>query len=126
MNRIWFGAALLAALLFVGIGSGMMMEQIHRPPAADLIRASELALEGNWKGADNFAAAARRGWDKRRNMVAALTEHGPMDQIEGLFAQLEVYGKTQDAASFGSTCRYLASQLEALGRSHSFNLQNLF
>ena len=126
MKRIWFGAALLIALLALGFGSGELMDQTHLVQAEDLNRAAELAMEGNWAGAKNFTGAARREWDKNKMLVAALSDHEPMDQIEGLFAQLEVFAATQDAASFCSTCRYLASQLEALGKSHSFNLQNLF
>ena len=126
MKRIWFGAALLILLLALGLGSSALMERTHLAHAEDLNRAAELAMEGNWAGAANFAEAAKREWNKKRMLVAALSDHEPMDQIEGLFAQLEVFTEIQDAASFGSTCRYLASQLEALGKSHSFNLQNLF
>ena len=126
MKRIWFGAALLILLLALGLGSGALMEQTHQAQAEDLNRAAELAAEGNWTGAKNFTGAARREWDKNRMLIAALSDHEPMDQIEGLFAQLEVFADIRDAASFESTCRYLASQLEALGKSHSFNLQNLF
>lgn len=124
MNRIWFGAALLAVLLLLGFGSSTWMEKTHFSQAADLSRAAELALEGNWTGAENFAGAARREWNKRRPFVAALSDHGPMDQIEGLFAQLETFAAAQDTVSYSSTCVFLASQLEALGKSHSFNLQN--
>lgn len=125
MNRIWFGAALLAVLLVLGFGSSAFMERIYTAQAKDLTRAAELALEGNWAGAENFAGAARREWDKRRPITAALSEHGPIDQAEGLFAQLEAFAKAKDAALYSSACLQLASQLEALGQSHSLNLQNL-
>ena len=126
MKRIWFGAALLAALLVLGFCSSAFMERTHSAQAKDLSRASELALEGNWSGAENFAAAARREWDRKRGLVAGLCDHGPMDQVEGLFSQLEVYASTRDAAAFSSTCVYLVEQLKALGKSHSLNLQNFF
>lgn len=126
MKRIWFGAALLVVLLLLGLGSGAWMKQTHQPISKDLIRASELALEGNWKGAENFTGAARREWDKQQLLTAALSDHEPMDQIDGMFAQLEIFAGTGDAAAYSSTCRYLASRLDALGRSHSFNFQNLF
>ena len=126
MNRIWFGAVLLAVLLLLGLGSDALMKQTHHPISNDLLRASELALEGNWKSAENFTAAARREWDKKQLLTAMFSDHTPMDQIEGMFAQLEVFAGTGDAVSYSSTCRYLASRLEALGRSHSFNFQNLF
>ena len=126
MKRIWFGAALLAALLVLGFGSSAFMEQAHARQTKDLTRAAELALESNWGGAENFAAAAQREWDKKRPLIAGLCDHGPMDQIEGLFAQLPIYASAQDAAAFSSTCIYLSKQLEALGKSHSLDLQNFF
>lgn len=126
MKRIWFGAVLMAALLMLGFGSSTLMERTHMAQVKDLDRAAELALEGNWGGAENFAAAARREWDKKRPLIAGLCDHEPMDQIEGLFAQLEVFALEQDTVSFSSCCAYLARQLEALGKSHSLNLQNFF
>lgn len=126
MKRIWFGAALLAALLILGFGSSSLMERTHLAQAEDLTRAAELALEGNWSGAENFTGAARREWDKKRPLIAALSDHGPMDQIEGLFSQLETFAQAEDAVSYSSTCVYLARQLEALGKSHSLTLPNFF
>ena len=58
MKRIWFGAALLVILLILGLGTGALMERAHMGQSKDLARAAELALEGNWAGAENFAAAA--------------------------------------------------------------------
>ena len=126
MNRIWFGAALLAALLVLGIGSAALMEDTHLSQVSQLNRAADLAISGNWKGAASVFEDARANWDKRSAIIAGLTDHEPMDQIEGCFAQLEVFAQMQDTVSFCSSCRYLAKQLEALGKSHSFNLQNLF
>lgn len=126
MNRIWFGAALLAALLVLGIGSAALMEDAHLSQAAQLNRAADLALSGNWKGARSAFEDARTSWDQQSSILAGLASHEPMDQIEGCFAQLEVFAQAQDTISFCSSCGYLARQLEALGKSHSFNLQNLF
>ena len=126
MNRIWFGTALLALLLVLGLGGSALMERTHLTQAEDLNRAAELALQGDWSGAEALTSGARKEWDKKRPLIAALSDHEPMDQAEGLFAQLEVFADTEDAISYSSTCVYLARQLEALGKSHSFNLQNFF
>lgn len=126
MKRIWFGAVLLVVLLVLGIGSSMFMERTHLAQAEDLTRAAELAQEGNWNGAENFVGAARREWDKRQLLIAALCSHEPVDQIEGLFAQLEIYAAARDVVSYSGTCVFLAQQLTALGKSHSFSLENFF
>ena len=126
MKRIWFGAALLGALLVLGIFSAALMEDTHLTQAAQLDSAADLAMSGNWKGAETAFSEAKDGWDKRSSLIAGLSDHEPMDQIEGRFAQLEVFLGMHDSASFCGACRYLAKQLEALGKSHSFNLQNFF
>ena len=126
MKRIWFGAGLLIVLLLLGFGSSTFMERSHAAMAKDLSRAAELALEGNWVGAENFTTAAQREWDDNRTLIAALSDHEIMDETDGHFAQLEVFIRERDAISYSSTCLYLACQLDALGKSHSFNLQNFF
>lgn len=125
MKRIWFGAAMLVVLLILGFGSGAFMERTHTAQSKDLTRAAELALEENWAGAENFVGAVRREWDKKQPFIAALSEHTPIDQAEGLFAQLEAFAKTKNAALYSSTCLQLARLLESLGQSHRLNLQNL-
>lgn len=126
MKRIWFGAVLLVVLLILSIGSSTFMERTHLPLAEDLSRAAALAMEENWPAAQELASGVRRSWEKKQPIVAALADHQPMDHIEGLFAQLNIFADSQDAASFASTCMYLARQLEALGKSHKLDLQNLF
>ena len=126
MKRIWFGAALLGALLVLGIFSAALMEDTHLTQVAQLDSAADLAMSGNWKGAEAAFSEAKAGWEKRSAIISGLSDHEPMDQIEGCFAQLEVFLGMHDAASFCGACRYLAKQLEALGKSHSFNLQNFF
>ena len=126
MKRIWFGAALLGLLLILGILSTALMEDTHLTQAAQLDRAGELAAAGNWKGAEIAFFEAKALWEKRNSIIAGLSDHEPMDQIESCFAQLEVFLKMRDPVSFCGSCRYLSKQLEALGQSHSFNLQNFF
>lgn len=126
MKRIWFGAALLAALLILGFCSSALMERTCFSIAENLTKAGELAMDGDWTKAQKNASAAQADWSKRRLLIAALSDHEPMDQTDGFFAQLEIYGRAQDAVSYSSTCNYLASQMEALGKSHSFNLPNFF
>ena len=126
MKRIWFGAAMLAVLLVLGFSCGTFMERTHAAQSKDLTRAAELALEENWAGAENFVSAVRREWNQKRPFIAALSEHEPIDQAEGLFSQLEAFAKTKDVASYSSTCLLLARILESLGQSHRLNLQNLF
>lgn len=126
MKRIWFGAALLITLLILCLCSGALMERTHLAQAEELDRAARLALADRWEGAESAFLKAKDNWESSVPLVAALTDHEPMDEIEGFYGELEVFLQLRDAASFSASCRYLAAQLDALGKSHSFNLQNLF
>lgn len=124
MKRIWFGAALLGLLLALGIGSSSLMERTYLSISENLNEAADFAMDGNWFAARQVTSAARKNWDRKRPLIAALSDHEPMDEAEGFFAQLEIYSQSQDAISYSGACRYLARQMEALGKSHSLNIQN--
>lgn len=126
MKRIWFGAVLLVILLILGIISSTLMEHLQQEQVARLDRAAELVTEGDWAAARALASEAKQEWDRTQLLIAALCDHQIMDHVEGLFAQMEIFSTTRSAPSFGSTCVYLARQLEALGSSHSFTLENIF
>ena len=125
MKRIWFGTVLMVFLLILGICSGFLMERVCFAQAETLDRAAELAADSDWAAARALTEQAKQAWDRKKLLVSALCDHATADQIEGLFSQLEVFSAARSAASFSSTCVYLARQLEALGGSHSFTLENL-
>lgn len=125
MKRMWIGIALMALVLAAGLWVAEVMEQVHYPLAEDLDRAAQLALEEQWDTANVLAVRTEQTWQKKRPVTAAFAEHEPLENIDALFAQLEVYAVTRDAPSFSAACVYLARQLEALGECHSFTIFNL-
>lgn len=124
MKRIWFGIGLMVFLLILCLCSSFLMERICLSQSQALDHAAAAASNGDWLTARRLIAQSKLEWDRRQLLFAALYDHGPIDQIEGLFAQLEVFSESRKTASFESTCVYLARQLESLGRSHSFNFSN--
>ena len=125
MKRIWIGIALLVLLLGAGIRTSGFMKEAHLPVARDLRRAGELALEEQWGPAQAFASRGQKQWQKKWPVIAAVADHEPMDEIDALFAQLEVYAGEEDRLAYSAACAHLRSLLEALGQSHSFNWWNL-
>ena len=118
MKRIWIGIGLLAALLAVGLWLGEFMEDAHQPGARDLNRAAQAAQEGNWDTAKALAARAGEIWQKKWRVTAAVADHEPMDEMDGLFAEVKVYGRQEDTTQFSAACAHLASLLNAMGESH--------
>lgn len=125
MKRIWIGIGLLAALLLAGIWVADAMEDSHEPGAADLRRASQLALEEDWATAEALTKRARDTWEKRWRVTASFADHEPMDEIDGMFAELKVYASAKDEIAYSGTCAHLAELMDAMGKAHSFNWWNL-
>ena len=125
MKRSWIGIGLLAALLALGIWTAGVMEASHLPGEEKLQRAAWLALDGQWPQAEALTKQARKKWEGAWKFSAALSDHEPMDQIDGLFAELEVYAQTRDAVAYSGTCAHLAELLEAIGSAHSLYWWNL-
>ena len=96
MNRSKIGAWLLLALLVLGVASSWGMGRFSGPIQAQVAQAGDAALAGDWENAETLARQARVRWERYRNFCAALADHEPMEHIDGLFAQLEVYRQIRD------------------------------
>lgn len=115
----------MIVLLVLGIGSSALMEHLQSEQVQRLEQAAVLAADGDWAAARALSSQAKEEWDRRQLLIASLCDHAVMDHIEGLFSQMEVFSEARSAVSFASTCAALARQLEAVGYSHSFTLENL-
>ncbi len=121
MNRLWIGIILLAVFLIGGIASGILMQQAYEPVVRQLELASQGMLQGETAQAVATAQKARETWDKMRRYTAAVSNHGPLEEIDSLFVQLPVYAKTEDTAHFAAYCVQLASLIRAISETQQFN-----
>jgi len=125
MKRGWIGLALLAFLLAGGCLSSYFMARWHEPLEETMDRAAEQAQAGNWEQAEAFSREAEEQWERRWHISAAFADHGPMEEIDSLFAQLEVYGDQRETLGYCALCRELARELGAMGEAHVPNWWNL-
>ena len=102
------------------------MKETWLKQSENLNRAAILASDGDWVNARNLLAEAQAEWEEKQLLLAVLCQHEPIEQIDGLFAQLEVFSESRRTASFSSTCVFLSKLIDSLGRSHNLNLKNLF
>ena len=118
MNRLWIGIGLLVILLAMGIGllwgSTVFFEEFSR----EIEQAGELAMAGNWAQAEKKAAQSRADWERWCCFWSSFTDHEPMEQMQNLFSQLEVYRQRQLEVDFATVCRNLANVAEAVQESH--------
>lgn len=124
MKRIYLGLTILVTLLSLALLFTAMMDRIHRPIAENLLAAAQAASDENWDKAEELASAASRSWERYRKFTAALADHSPMDDMDGLFAELETYLQQREMPHFAATCCHLARLAEAMGDNHALNWWN--
>lgn len=118
MKKLWVAVAVLAVLLVLGIVSTIVMEQVHGELSEALEQAALLS-ETDWETANALADSARAKWEKSSHLIAALADHEPLEELDGLFAELAVYQRHADQRCFAAVCVRIASLAEMLQESHS-------
>lgn len=125
MKRGWIGLGLLLVLLAGGLLGTWGMTACHEPMAEDLEKAAAYALLGDWNRAESLAQTARADWEACWQFTAIFADHAPMEEIDGLFAQLEVYEDVRDAVPFAAVCKELSREVQAMGDAHGLNWWNM-
>ena len=125
MKQFWLGLGLLVAMLVSGIWVTGKMKQTHKPASDQLQQAAQYSLEADWENAHRMTMKARKNWEDHRHLTASIVNHEPMDEIDALFSQLEVYSRCGDRVSYSATCARLAELLDALYQEQQFYWWNL-
>ena len=125
MARGWLGAGLLRLFLVLGLGTMAAMDSAHLSTGQMLKEAADKSLSGDMDAAAGLAMAAKTRWERQHHGTAAVADHNPMDDVDRLFAQIEVYAKAQEAPHFAACCAELAHLLQATVDAHRFNWWNV-
>ena len=108
MKRLWVGIILLLILLAGTMAVTVAMDHIYAPMVE--------ALE-----AGDLEAAEERYW-RWRDLTAAFADHGPMEEMDALFARAEI---CEDAQERKALCAELAQRAKAMSNAHSPTWWNL-
>ena len=84
-----------------------------------------LTGSGDLQAAAALAEDARKTWNDGWRRVATMADHAPMDEIDGLFAQLVIYADSGAIEEFSGYCRRISKLVLAVGEAHSFSWWNL-
>ena len=108
MKRLWVGIILLLILLAGTLAVTGAMNRIYAPmvealEAGDLEKAEE--RYGRW-----------------RDLTAAFADHGPMEEMDALFARAEICEDEQERKAL---CAELAQRAKAMSNAHSPTWWNL-
>ena len=123
-KRFWLGIILLVLILGLGFGVSAAMTNIHAQASAEFEEAAELSLRGDFSAAVEKAQAAYRTWTDTRKFTASVADHSPMDDVERLFAEMEIYAKTQEKPHFAACCQQLSILLQTMYDAHRLTWWN--
>lgn len=125
MSRIYYGIGILLLLLLVCSLFSLWAPRVHLGISGQLEQAAAFACRGDWPQAAALANQAAAAWKKSHGLTAVSTDHAPMEQIDALFAELQVYAARQDMSNFAATAAHLSRLTAAMGKNHGFSLGNL-
>ena len=119
MNRLHLGIGLLAVLLAVGIALSCVFHHIFAPLSQTLEDAGNHALSGDWAQAQTLSQQAYENWLRSRDLTAAAADHAPLEQMEQLFSNLQVYRALGLRGEFAAICAQLAQMAKAMEESQA-------
>lgn len=125
MARGWLGLGILLAFLALGFATAAVMNDAHDPTEALLTQAAEKALAGEFEEAVTLAKEAKNRWESHWNGTATVADHGPMDDVDALFAEMEIYAKAEEKPHFAAVCKELSRRIRAVAEAHRFSWWNV-
>ena len=125
MGRGWLGAGILAVFLVLGLVIAAAGSNAHMPTGALLEQAAENTVAGDFEGGVAMGLEAKERWDRQWNGTAAIADHSPMDEVDALFAEMEIYAKTGEQPHFAACCKELAQRIQAVADAHRFSWWNI-
>ena len=124
-RRFYLGLGLLVLFLISGLLVTFGLARVHGPTAEAFSQAAEAALEGNLSQGIALARQAKDRWLQFRRATASVADHTPMDEIEGLLAEAEVFAGAEDAEHFAACCAKLARLVQGIADAHSPDWENI-
>jgi len=125
MRRSWIGLGMLLVLLVLGLLVTWAMDRIHKPIEQSLSAAAQAVQLGNWQQAEDHFGSAKARWDKWQHFRSCFADHSPVEEIDGIFARLELYCTAREDAAFAADCRELAKKVAAVGEAHGLVWWNI-
>ena len=125
MKRGWLGVAILLIFLALGFMTAEAMENAHRPTQVLLEQAANATLSGEFDRGVALGMEAKSRWERHWNGTAAVADHSPMDDVDALFAEMEIYAKAGEEPHFAACCQELSRRLQAMAEAHTFSWWNV-
>ncbi|MBQ6996804.1 MAG: DUF4363 family protein [Oscillospiraceae bacterium] len=124
MRRLWIGVGFLIVMLAVAIALTVAFDRIHRPLSERLEEAASLAMAQEWEKATALTQRARADWEKYRELIAAVADHEPLEEMEKRLDLLTVYAQLHRTGDFSATCIEVSAMADAMLESQQLTWWN--
>lgn len=124
-RRFYLGLGILAVFLALALLVSWGLDRIQQPISRDFSQAASEALDGDLQAGISLARQAQQRWQTFRKRVAAVADHTPMDQIEELLAEAEVFAQAEDAEHFAACCAQLSRLTQFISDAHDPGWENI-
>lgn len=125
MKRLWIGIVLLLLVPAMGIYLSMTFRTALEPLGEKAEAAAVAALQNDWETASALTRQARADWDRFRNFGAAMADHEPLEEMDSIFARLEILCQLGSTEAFAAECAQLRQAAAALADSQAVIWWNL-
>ena len=113
MKHLYLGLGILVVLLILGLLGLFLLTRNLEQAALSLDQAYAQAMKGRDQEARETALYARSQWERLYGLTASLVDHGPLDEVNRAFAELEAQEDSQELAK---TCRVLSCLVRGIAR----------
>ncbi|MBQ3000593.1 MAG: DUF4363 family protein [Oscillospiraceae bacterium] len=125
MKRFIIGLVTLTLLFSVGLFVSTATDKAYEPVVTLLEQAADTALSGSFEDAVLQAQKAKELWEKHKEKTATVADHTPMEEIDQLFTEVEIYAMAEEKPHFAACCAQLASAVQNMADAHALNFWNL-
>jgi len=125
VKRFLIGLSTLSLLFAIGLFVAISTDRMYQPVVDLLEEAADSALSGSFEDAISKTENAKALWDKQKAKTATVADHTPMEEIDRLFTEAEIYAQAEEKPHFAACCAQLASIVQNMADAHAMNLWNL-
>ena len=124
-RHFYWGLGILVLFLGLGLFVSFGLARVHEPVSESFSHAAREALDGNLSEGISLAQQAESRWQRYQKVTASVADHTPMDEIERLIAEMEVFAQAGDAKHFAACCAQLARMVKSVADAHSPGWENI-
>ncbi len=124
--RSWMiPAAVLAALFGFSLWNADNVTGETERWRAQLLRADQLALSGDWDGARQALEESYQDWSGCQTYLHIVSQHGAVDDAESMYRRAAAFAATREITEFRAELADLRDQLRLLAEMEQCSLRNV-